>query len=249
PWTNCCRRPSATRAGTRRSTAWSAAWPCWRSAWCCSSGEWQRPSVGAAIAAINTATSPRHRRYSGSHKSDAERPGFPGRRGAAVARGSGGEQRLHLLQRVGLDLADALGGDAVFVGQLLQGDLAVGIEPAALDDIARTVVQARKPLAQQFELLRCAVLALVGLRRVLFARHQVGRRRRRRALVVLVGGGVEADVAAGQPRLHLQHLALGDVEVLRNGADLGGVEPAQALLAAAQVEEQLALRLGRGDLD
>src|SRR3546814_8892653 len=59
------------------------------------------------------------------------------------SRPSGRKQRLHLLQRVRLDLADAFGGDAVLVGQFLQGDLVVVVQPAALDDIARAVVQAR----------------------------------------------------------------------------------------------------------
>src|SRR5687767_13264793 len=52
------------------------------------------------------------------------------------------EQRAHLLQRVGLDLADAFGADAVFVCQFLQRDLALRVQPAALDDVARTLVQA-----------------------------------------------------------------------------------------------------------
>src|SRR3546814_4040080 len=55
--------------------------------------------------------------------------------------GSSRKQRLHLLQRVRLDLADAFGGDAVLVGQFLQGDLVVVVQPAALDDVARAVVQ------------------------------------------------------------------------------------------------------------
>src|SRR3546814_1054651 len=43
--------------------------------------------------------------------------------------------------------------------------------------------------------------------------------------------------------------ALGDVEVGGHRAYFRGVQPAQALLALAQIEEQLALRLGGGDLD
>jgi hypothetical protein len=68
-------------------------------------------------------------------------------------------------------------------------------------------------------------------------------------VVVFVGCQVETDVASGQARFHLQHFALGDIEVGRHRAHFGGVEPAQARLRLAQVEEQLALRLGRGDLD
>src|SRR5690606_3901708 len=149
--------------------------------------------------------------------------------------GSGREQRLHLLQRVGLDLADALGRYAVLVGQLLQRDLAFVIEPATHDDVARTRVQPGHAFAQQAELVVLAVAALVGLGRIFLVRDQIGRRRRRCALVVLVGRRIEADVAAPQARFHLQHFALGHVEVLGHRADLGGVEPAQPGLALAQV--------------
>src|SRR3546814_9842486 len=98
-------------------------------------------------------------------------------------------------------------------------------------------------------LFRSAVHALVGLRRILVAGPQVRGGRRRGVVVVVAGGRVEADVAAGQARLHLQHFALGNVEVGGHRAHFRGVQPAQALLALAQVEEQLALRLGGGDLD
>src|SRR5690606_25078752 len=120
---------------------------------------------------------------------------------------SGREQGLHLLQRIGLDLADALGGDAVLVGQLLQRHLVVGVEPAALDDVARTRVQAGQPLAQQFEAVVGAVHALVGLGRILLVRDQVRGGRRRRAVVILVGRGVAREVAAGQARVHPTNLA------------------------------------------
>src|SRR5690606_36604762 len=118
--------------------------------------------------------------------------------------GSGREQRLHLLQRVGLDLADALGRYAVFVGQLLQRDLAFVIEPATHDDVARARIQAGHAFAQQAELVVLAAVALVGLGRILFARDQERRGRRRCAFVVLVRRRVEADVAARQARFHLQ---------------------------------------------
>src|SRR3546814_19582495 len=75
-----------------------------------------------------------------------KRPGCPGRFESPIPNPqplpSSRKQRLHLLQRVRLDLADAFGGDAVLVGQFLQGDLVVVVQPAALDDVARQVVQA-----------------------------------------------------------------------------------------------------------
>src|SRR3546814_19555064 len=59
----------------------------------------------------------------------------------------------------------------------------------------------------------------------------------------------EADVATGQARFHFAHFALGNVQIPGDRAHFLGIEPAQALLGAAQIEEQLALRLGGGDLD
>src|SRR5690606_3107949 len=73
---------------------------------------------------------------------------------------SGRQQRAHLLHGIRLDLADALGGDAVLVGQLLQRHLALVVQPAAGDDVARTRIQAGEAVAQQVELVALAVLAL-----------------------------------------------------------------------------------------
>src|SRR5690606_34790280 len=96
-----------------------------------------------------------------------ERPGLPGRFESPIptceSPRSSRERRLHLLQRVRLDLADAFGGDTVLVGQFLQGDLVVVVQPAAPDDVARTLVQAVHAFAQQLQLVVLAVHALVSL--------------------------------------------------------------------------------------
>src|SRR5690606_15869847 len=133
PWPNCGLPPSATPRATRRSTAWSPAWARWRSAWCCSSGSAPRSCIGAlqpraAPAASAPAPPP------GTHEKGPLARAFflvP-----SDGRSSGHEQRLHLLQRIGFDLSDPLGGHAVLVGQFLQGHLGVRIKPAALDDVA-----------------------------------------------------------------------------------------------------------------
>ena len=83
-----------------------------------------------------------------------------------------------------------------------------------------------------------------------------------RMLAVIRGRGVEQHVAAGHAGFHLDDFLALDVEVpgddvdflLGQGVAMGeGVVHVgaglEALLLAAQVEEQLALRLGRGDLD
>jgi hypothetical protein len=68
-------------------------------------------------------------------------------------------------------------------------------------------------------------------------------------VVVFVRGRIETDVAAIQTRFHLAHVGRIDIEFLRDRVHFLVVHPAQALLGLAQVEEQLALRLGRRDLD
>src|SRR3546814_13474110 len=62
-----------------------------------------------------------------------------------------GEEGLHLLEGVGLDLADALGADAVFVGQLLQRHLVLVVQPATADDVARTRIQRLQAFARSEE--------------------------------------------------------------------------------------------------
>lgn len=86
-------------------------------------------------------------------------------------------------------------------------------------------------------------------RRVVAVVFEVMRRRLVGALVVRVSGRVERHVLAGQAAFHLAHFAGLDPQALGDAMDFLVVQPGQALLLAAQVEEQLALRLGGGDLD
>src|SRR5690606_22463480 len=104
-----------------------------------------------------------------------------------------------------------LGGDAVFVGQFLQRDLAVGVQPAAPDDVARAGVEPGHAFAQHLQLVGFAVGGFIGGGRVGVVGDQIADRRRRGVVVVGVVGRVETDVAAGQARLHLHHFTLGDV--------------------------------------
>ena len=46
---------------------------------------------------------------------------------------------------------------------MMQRDLAVGIQPAALDDVARAGIEAGEAFAQQLELVVLAVGTFVGL--------------------------------------------------------------------------------------
>src|SRR5689334_14809283 len=59
-----------------------------------------------------------------------------------------GKYRAHLLHRVDFDLADAFGGNAVFVCQFLQRGLVAVLEPAPRDDVARACVESGQALLQ-----------------------------------------------------------------------------------------------------
>src|SRR5690606_8189182 len=99
----------------------------------------RRHSAGASIAACTAPTA--YRRIQKRVTCEPGRPSVhrvpratksPARGRASLHaswRKSGREQRLHLLQRTRLDLADALGRHAVLVGQLLQRHLVFVIEP------------------------------------------------------------------------------------------------------------------------
>ena len=60
---------------------------------------------------------------------------------------------------------------------------------------------------------------------------------------------IERNVLPGQPRLHLEHLFGLDAEILRDARSFLARQRARPGLHAAQVEEQLPLRLGGRDLD
>src|SRR3546814_17074938 len=85
--------------------------------------------------------------FSRSHKVAGmrQRPGCPGRFESPIPNHqslpSSRKQRLHLLPRVRLDLADAFGGDAVLVGQSLKGDLVVVVQPTDMAAAAGPGVQ------------------------------------------------------------------------------------------------------------
>src|SRR6185437_13195961 len=115
-------------------------------------------------------------------------------RGKTRRTGSGFEYAAHLLHRVGFELADALGGHAVVVGQFLQGGLVFFGQPATADDVAGALVEFRHRALQHIEL----VFFLVGIRerkiRIGAAILEERRRRRWRVLVVFVGWRVEPDV-------------------------------------------------------
>ncbi len=86
-------------------------------------------------------------------------------------------------------------------------------------------------------------------RRVVAVVFQVVGRRLKGAVVVRFGCRVERHIVARQTAFHLTHFTRLDAQAFCDTMHFIIVQPGQTLFLAAQVEEQLALRLGRGDLD
>ncbi|MCY1353997.1 hypothetical protein D9M69_403530 [compost metagenome] len=129
----------------------------------------------------------------------------------------------------------------------MQGRLLLG-QPALVEDVAAALVEAFQRFVEvgRGAVAPVGILQLAG--RVVAVVFQVVRRRLEGAFVVGVGGRVEGHVLAGQAAFHLAHFMGLDAQALGHRMHFVVVQPGQALLLAAQVEEQLALRLG-GDLD
>ena len=134
----------------------------------------------------------------------------------------------------------------------------IDLEPALLDDAAAACVQHFECLHQTFARLRIAAATFEHLGRLAGIIGQVGDWGV--AFLVVVVLRVERNIATRQPGFHLDHLGRLDVEGgghLRNigrrqrvavGVGIAGIA-LEALLHRPQVEEQLALRFGGGELD
>src|SRR5579864_5712600 len=88
---------------------------------------------------------------------------------------SGGDhQAAELTERARLDLADALGGHAVLLGELVQRGLVVLGHPAPLDDVAATGIETPKRAPQARRAVIGALRVLDRGRRIRIRRRQVG---------------------------------------------------------------------------
>src|SRR6185437_14063449 len=148
------------------------------------------------------------------------------------------QQRPQASDRAGFDLPDALGRHAVLVGEFVQRGL-VFAHPAALQDRAAAIVQARKRLGQLLGGGGTPFLALGLLGRVGIGRGQIGRRAVA-FLVLAVAAVLEGQVARREATLHLRYLVGAHAQITRDGAGLLGGEPGEVFLQATQIEEQLA---------
>ena len=122
-------------------------------------------------------------------------------------------------------------------------------EPSPCDDRAAAIVEGLQRIGE----LRLAVshpVVVFGLGRRLESQIlEVAGRRRPIVFGIVLDEWIVRCVMCAQPLLHLDDDPRLDAEVRRDVLDLGSRHPAEPLSRAAQVEEQLALRLGGGDLD
>ena len=152
-----------------------------------------------------------------------------------------------LFHGVALDLPDAFGGHAVVRGKIHQRGLLVR-QPAGAQDVAAAIVQRAQGGGQ---LPRGATGGVRlghqfgGIGRGVF---QVVRGRGGGVVLVVVRVAVEGHIPGGETAFHARHFGGLDAEFRGDSVGLFLVQPVEFLLAAAQVEEQLALRFGGGDL-
>ena len=120
------------------------------------------------------------------------------------------------------------------------------LQPARLDDAAAARVEAGERLLQAGGL---HARRLFGLQHAVRLAFVVGEVLRRGVAVLVVVVGLERDLLPGEPLLHLDHFLGLDAQLGGHALDVGAGQRGEAALHRAQVEEQLPLRLGRGELD
>ena len=132
----------------------------------------------------------------------------------------------------------------------MQGRLVVA-QPAPLDDVAAARVELLQRFVQPAGSPHFPILALQRFRRIGLIVPQVSRGCIGFRFVIAIGVGkrIERNITTAQPRLHLQHVIGTDAQLPGDGVYFLAVQPAQSFFGAAQLEKQLALGLGGGDLD
>src|SRR5690606_15475579 len=146
----------------------------------------------------------------------------------------------------GFDLADAFGRNTVLGGQLVQGGPAFVLQPTRLDYAARTFIKAVKRIGQPRALQGIVSTALEHTRRfLLLVVGQIGDGR----ITVFVIVAFQGKLATGHAYFHLGYIFRTHIQFACNVVDLFGRQRLAVGTHAAQIEEQLALRLGGGNLD
>ncbi len=145
-------------------------------------------------------------------------------------------------------MANAFSGDAVFIGQLMQGRFLVFIEPSPLNDVPASFVESVEGIVQLIapQFLRSRIgdqpfRAVPHIREIAFGGQ--------RPLLAVIVAAIERHVSAAHAGFHLPHRVLRHVEIAGERADLIVLHPAKARPGFAEIEKQLALRFGRSNFD
>ena len=154
---------------------------------------------------------------------------------------------FQLVHGVLFQLTDTLRRHLVLGRQLVQGGLFLG-QPALEENIAAALVQLGQPFLQLMAGAVAPVRAFQLGGRIVTLVFQIVHRCVG-GVVIIILGAIEAQILTIQAAFHLAHFPRGHAQVLRHGIDFVMGQPGQLLLGAAQVEEQLALRLGGRHLD
>ena len=154
---------------------------------------------------------------------------------------------LELFHGVAFQLANTLSRHAVAFRQFHQRRLVVA-QPARFQDVAAAGVQGFKGDGELFGRGAGGIFGNDDVGWIGSGVFQVVRRGRRRVLGI-VGAAVERHVARGQAAFHARDFGWRNAQIASDGASFRFFQPAEFLLVAAQIEEQLALRLRGGHLD
>ena len=156
-----------------------------------------------------------------------------------------GEKAAQFLHGFGFDLADALGGDAVFGGKLVEGEAAVVLQPAGFDDASAAVVEFGEGVLQAFGLQGVVgfLFDLAGGLGFVVGQPVDGGE----AVFVVAVVGEEGDVFAGHALFHFHDFGQFDAEVVGDGLGFFRRQGGQGFAHGAQVEEEFALGFGGGD--
>src|SRR5947207_4180176 len=120
----------------------------------------------------------------------------------------------HCLNCLALDLANPFGGDAVFVGELLQRRRILFLQPARLDDATASVIELGHRALQADAAIACGLRTLEYLNRLVLRVRQVCDGCHRRLFIA--GRGVERDVTAPQTHFHFKHFFGLDAKLARD---------------------------------
>nr|GME07182.1 aspartate 1-decarboxylase autocleavage activator PanM [Ipomoea batatas] len=142
------------------------------------------------------------------------------------------DSHSEFLHRVLFKLSDALCGNAITIGQFLQGSFVVLIQPAGANDMLAALVQA----------FHCVLILFDTVGKIRGFILEIQHRRHGFTFTAFViSGHIEGHILSGHARFHFPHIFAAHAQFARDHFYFVLIKPAQALLGFTQVKEQLAL--------